>query len=344
MTSDTRVDKWLRMQQLTWDCDQGTRAVKIALEKPDGTVAYEWPASLEDLASVIVDGLSLQADELPTGGHQYRLVAYGENKAQLSELPQTIRGRSRDAASAGAEAMQFQKASQMALHNFEFSAMHLRNELEQTSKRLTEQVENTQALLEKCNELFSANFSSQLELKKFERSQERQDMLVQCLTPLITMAVQKYGPKLLNMNPDELARMIPASPPAAPPVAASPPAAPPVAASPPTPEVEIVVAPATIEPASATSVANAQSGSVDAARDSETGCAPNDRTGVAGRVDERGEPGGEPDSDCARPETGATRVDHQARGPADNRNLSASNRLGVVRVGKVNGKRVIQQR
>ena len=206
--SETRVSKWLRMQSVTWHCDEGATAARIVLETSSGEQVQQWPSDLKDLEQIVEDCIAMQADELPQGAHGYRLVAYSEKNQQLGELPQTIRGRSKDATSAAAEHLQMQKALALEIANMARIGELRNQEFEAQQRRLNDQYDNVGLLLDRNAENASVNFDASLRLKEFDKKQERLDMVYAMFTtvatPLLTMAVEKFGPKLLSMKPSEI--------------------------------------------------------------------------------------------------------------------------------------------
>lgn len=217
------------MQCKVYDSDEGLKAEVICLENPSGDAVFTWPIGLENLAEVVRTALDMQAGELPKGAHRYRLVSYASRNKdkQLSELPQTIRGRSSDATSAMSEAIAMQRATAMAVSNLEnVNAITLRA-LENVEGRLNEMTENFTLTFDKLTVANSENFDQRMRFLEFEAKQKRNEVLLECLTPLITIAVEKYGGKLLNMDPSTLKSLLddkaPEAPPA-PPAATDPPA------------------------------------------------------------------------------------------------------------------------
>jgi hypothetical protein len=222
--SDDRVSNWVGMQCKTYDSDEGLKAEVICLENPSGDAIFTWPVSIENLAEVVRTALDMQAGELPKGAHRYRLVSYGsrDKSKQLSELPQTIRGRSSDASAAMSEAIAMQRATAMAVSNLEnVNAITLRA-LEGVETRLSEMTENFTLTFDKLTVANSENFDQRMRFLEFEAKQKRNEVLLECLTPLITLAVEKYGGKLMNMDPETIRSLLDTKPaPAAP---AEPPA------------------------------------------------------------------------------------------------------------------------
>ena len=150
----------------------------------------------------------MHAGELPVGNHSFRLVAYGEGKTQVSELPQTLRGRSKEATSAASELMHMAKAMALMLNNTQqmFALQH--QEFEAQQKRLGDQYENVALLIDRNAENASNNLEAQLRLEQFHNEQSRRDKreeaMLSIITPIGVMAMEKYGPKLLSMTPGEI--------------------------------------------------------------------------------------------------------------------------------------------
>lgn len=205
---ETAINSWVRMQRSTWDCNAGTAATRIVLEDANGSQIWQWPADLKDLEDVIQDAVTMHAGELPVGNHSFRLVAYGEGKTQLGELPQTLRGRSKEATSAASDMMAMAKSMAVMLNNTQQMYTLQAQQFELQEKRLGDQYENVALLIDRNLEIQSQNLEVQLQLEKFhkeeERRDQRQEAVLSILTPLATLAAQKYGPKLLNMSPAEI--------------------------------------------------------------------------------------------------------------------------------------------
>lgn len=204
---NTTLARWIRLQRITWQSDSGSKAVRVALER-EGEKIHEFEMATPELAAVLHDAMQLQADELPTGAHQFRVVAYDEKGLQLSELPQTVRGRSKEATSAANEAITHARASAMNVSNAAAATQLLRTELEREFARNNDLTEDKALLIDKIQELVTQNFDAQLRLAEFNRKMERTDKLYDALTtifvPLGTLVVEKYGPKLLAMQPSEI--------------------------------------------------------------------------------------------------------------------------------------------
>jgi len=206
--NDSKIARWVRMQRVTWQCDESAMAARIVLETHSGEQVAEWPTHLEELEQVIEDAVGMYADELPQGPHAYRLVAYSSDKRQLSELPQTIRGRSKDASTAASDALQLQKATALFISNVTSWASLARGEADKQQARLDDAQDNTSQLLDLANQLRGHNLEAELRLRQFEEEQKRKDQrqeaFISIITPLATMAVEKYGPKLLSMSPTDI--------------------------------------------------------------------------------------------------------------------------------------------
>jgi len=205
---ETVVNNWVRMQRATWDSNAGSVATRFVLENAAGDQVAEWPAKLENVEEIIQDSLTMHAGELPIGNHAFRLVAYSDAKAQLGELPQTLRGRSKEATSAASELIQMAKAMALMLSNTQqmFALQH--QQFEAQEKRLGDQYENVALLIDRNAENASNNLEAQLRLEQFHNEQSRRDKreeaILSIITPIGVMAAEKYGPKLLQMSPAEI--------------------------------------------------------------------------------------------------------------------------------------------
>jgi len=207
--ADDRVNKWVDAQRTVWDSDQGLRAELITLETPSGDSIGSWPVDLPNLGDAINQAIDLQASELPKGAHRFRLVSYADRarKNQLTELPQTIRGRSGDASAAHAEAIAMQRATAMAISNLENTlgiTMRLNEELE---KRLGDRTEDFSLTYDKLIQANGENFDQKIRWSEHESKTRRSEQMLEMLTPLVTMAISKFGPMLMRMNANDLANM-----------------------------------------------------------------------------------------------------------------------------------------
>jgi hypothetical protein len=200
--ADTRLTRWVLNQLRTVDGDKGFRAAKICFERPDGSIVETWSTDTTNLDTEIADRLAAQSEELPTGPHPYKMVAYGPDNVQMSELPQTLRGRCRDATGAATEAMAMQRAVALTLENAQSAVVLLRQECERRADREAVLQEDLAAALNKVHEISSNNFEQELRFQQFMRSSARMDQFIENMsavfTPLLTMAVEKYGPMLME--------------------------------------------------------------------------------------------------------------------------------------------------
>jgi hypothetical protein len=197
---DNRLARWLRFQQVTWQSDAGAKAVEIALERPDGERVALFDVNRANLAQIVTDCLVMQGDELPIGSHPYRLVSYDAEHKQLAELPQTVRGRNRDATSAASDAMAMQKAVAQSLRNLESVAQL--NEQFQTrlAETLDGERDNTNALLDMNRQLRDNNLEADLRLRQFEKREERIDKMLELVGGVFTLVapalIKKFMPEL----------------------------------------------------------------------------------------------------------------------------------------------------
>lgn len=201
--SDSRLGRWVQRQLRTIDGETGFRAVKLCFERTDGPVVETWHIETPNLENEIEERVVAQMEELPGGPHSYKFVAYGPDGSQMSELPQTLRGRSREATGAATEATAMQRATALSLENVQTAVTLLRTELEAKTGQLATANEDVAAVLAKLNEMSSQNFDQQLKLQEFMRKQDRLDKMWEgaggIVTMLGTMAAEKYGPKLMGM-------------------------------------------------------------------------------------------------------------------------------------------------
>lgn len=204
--ADDRVSNWVELQKKVWSCDDGLRAELITLETPGGDIVASWPVDLENLGAVINQTIDMQSAELPKGQHRFRLAAYSDKarKNQLNELPQTIRGRSGEASQANADAIALQRATAMAITNFERVCDTLTRMNEKLETRLDERTEDFAQVYNKLIEANADNFDQKIRWSEHEAKTRRNEQLLEMCEPLIGMAVQRFGPMLLKMNPDDV--------------------------------------------------------------------------------------------------------------------------------------------
>lgn len=226
--SDDRITTWVELQRKVWNCDDDLRAQLICLENGNGDTISQWPVDLENLPEVIKTTIDMQSSEMPKGSHRLRLVAYADKsrKTQLNELPQTIRGRSQDATAAYADAIALQRATAMAVTNLENTLAIMQRYAEKSEEGRMEMTENFRLAFDKLTESNAENFDQKLRFAEFEAKQRRADQMMEslltCITPVLTIAVEKFGPKLFNMDPAKLQDMLTSTkpqPPPAPPTA-----------------------------------------------------------------------------------------------------------------------------
>jgi hypothetical protein len=197
---DNRLSRWLKFQQVTWQSDAGAKASEIVLERPDGEKVASFDINRSNLAQIVADCLTMQGDELPIGSHSYRLVSYDDAHKQLAELPQTVRGRNREATSAASDAMAMQRAVAQSLRNLESVASlneQIQNRLAET---LDNERDNTNQLLDMNRQLRDNNLEHELRLRQFEKREERIDKFLEGAGGLITLLapllIKKFLPEL----------------------------------------------------------------------------------------------------------------------------------------------------
>ena len=210
MSDGTRLEQWVRLQRKTWDVDAQARASRITVERGHDEVVQSFPAELEDLGRCIQDCLNTQAEELPAGAHQFRAVSYDPTGKQLGELPQTVKGRNKDATAAGQQALSNQRANAMAVDSLSFVLDKFRVEMEQQSNRLGDLFDDVTALSSSNAEMRLSNEEAMLRRLEFERRQERWDKIFDAVGSIATMVVpplvEKFAPKLLGMTSEDMVK------------------------------------------------------------------------------------------------------------------------------------------
>lgn len=207
--ADTRLEKWVSLQKKTWDVDEGSKASRIAIEHSGGELIQNFTTDLDELGRAIQDCLDMQAQELPAGtSHQFRVVSYDPAGKQLAELPQTVRGLSKDASSANQHALQQSRAHHQDVSTMSFVLDKTTSQLEQTCNRLGDLFDDCTQLAESNAMMRLNNEESQLRRLEFERRMERNDKLFEALSNIGTLVIpaiiEKLGPKFLGASPGEM--------------------------------------------------------------------------------------------------------------------------------------------
>jgi hypothetical protein len=239
--ADDKVTNWVELQKRVWDSDEGLRAQVITLETSSGDVIGSWPVDIDNLGSVINQNIDLQSAELPKGQHRFKLIAWGDKsrKQQMSELPQTIRGRSGDASQALSDSIALQRATAMAISNLE-NTLNITLALnDRLQKQLDERTEDFSEIYSRHLELQSDKFDEKIRWDDHQAKIRRNEQMLEMLTPVIGMAVQKFAPMILKMDAGAVAKFFedpfpkPADAAPAAPAVPPPPAEPEVIAPPP---------------------------------------------------------------------------------------------------------------
>lgn len=207
--ADTRLERWVELQRKTWDVDEGARASRILIQQQQGELIQGFSTELPDLGRVLQECLDMQADELPAGSsYPFRVVSVDSTGKQLSELPQTVRGKSKDANTANQHALQQSRAHHQDIDTMSFVLDRTTQQLEQVSNRLGELFDDCTALAESNATMRLNNEESLLRRLEFEASVARRDKLWEALgqlaVPVGTILLEKLGPKFLGATPGEM--------------------------------------------------------------------------------------------------------------------------------------------
>lgn len=193
-----KVDRWLTLQRVTWQADEGAKATRVVMLDRDNEQVAEFALTTPNLSTVIGDVLDMQADELPHGAHSFRLVAYDDQKKQLGELRQTIRGRNKDATSAAQEAISRENAAAKSLSNSAEVQRQQHALNQQLVEHLDNERDNTNQLLDALRQIKDSNFESELRLREFDKRQERIDQALEVVGDLLKLVapvlIQKFLP------------------------------------------------------------------------------------------------------------------------------------------------------
>ena len=219
MGDTTRLERWVALQKKTWDCDHGARAARITIERGD-EVVQGFAADVDELGRALEDALAMQADELTVGAHQFRIVAYGPDGKQLAELPQTVKGRNKDATTAGSAAIASARANHMSVDTMSFVLEKTRQELDQVANRNGDLHDDIQALIGTVNDLRLSNEEMLLRRLEFEEKLQHkakvyeaiEGAIGQLLVPIGTLLINKYGSSLLGVSKDDLQKVAAALP------------------------------------------------------------------------------------------------------------------------------------
>ena len=209
MADSTRLERWVAIQQKTWMVDEGTRASRIAVERPGGEQVQSFHSELPELGRALQDCLDLQAEELPAGtSHQFRIVSYDPAGKQLSEVPQTIRGKSKDASQANQHQLQQSRAHHQDIDTMSFVLDKTTASLEQAMTRVGDLFDDVTQLTESNTVMRLNNEEAQLRRLEFERRMARHDKVFEAIGELIApigmIVLEKLGPKLLGATPGEM--------------------------------------------------------------------------------------------------------------------------------------------
>ena len=200
--SDDRLALWVEMQQRVWHGDTQSKARTIVLKrKGDDAKIFECPVDGENVAGILRTALAMQGQELAKGSHAFILIALDEAGVQLGELPQTIRGTNSEATSAATEQLAMANAHAKALSNLDSTNQILLRANEQLSAKISELLEDKFVVVEKLVEQMSSNFTQQLELLKFERTQKRYDDITEAMTPVAAIVIEQVVRKYLKTDP-----------------------------------------------------------------------------------------------------------------------------------------------
>lgn len=212
----TRIETWLDLQCHQYQSDEGACAAVVKLERPGGEQVNEWPIDHPALADSIETAKRIQEEELPKGSHSYRLVSYASDGRQMSELPQTLRGKGE--LGNGADPLVQHRATAAALTNFENVIAQLRQSAEEDRKLASDRLQDLNLLTERFLEMQTANFESQLKLLEFERAEKRKDLLYENLAPvastILQRVVEKYQPQINAIAGALIEAAAPKTPPA----------------------------------------------------------------------------------------------------------------------------------
>jgi hypothetical protein len=162
----------------------------------------------------------MQADELPKGAHQFRVVAYDPTGKQLAELPQTVQGRSKDASTAGSNAIAAQRANHMAVDTLVLANTVTQQQLSQVAASNSDLHDDVTQLISTVNDLRLSNEDMLLKRLEFEDKMAHkakvfeaiEGAIGQLLVPIGTLVIQKYGPQLLGMTVEDLQKLAPPVP------------------------------------------------------------------------------------------------------------------------------------
>lgn len=207
--ADTRLERWVDLQRKTWDVDEGSRASRILIQQGQGELVQAFSTDLPELAATLQECLNMQSEELPVGSaHPFRIVSVDSTGKQLSELPQTVRGKSKDANTANQHALQQSRAHHQDIDTMSFVLDKTTAQLQQVSDRLGELFDDCTALAESNATMRLNNEESLLRRLDFEAAKERRDKLWEALgqlaVPVGTIILEKLGPKFLGATPGEM--------------------------------------------------------------------------------------------------------------------------------------------
>lgn len=198
MSDANMLERWIGMQARLLHGVNAERPATLVLEKGNGDRVGQWPITLETLAEEVNEVLSMQAAELAIGNHQFRVVIQSPAGECLAQLPQVVRGRSKDAASAASEALIAQRANAMAVQSLTDVVSKLERVLDAQTDRLLKSQGETDAVSDKLKENFLENSQVMLKIRELEMAHENTQAIIKELAPLGMLIAQHLLSKMGN--------------------------------------------------------------------------------------------------------------------------------------------------
>ncbi|UCC72330.1 MAG: hypothetical protein JSV86_18480 [Gemmatimonadota bacterium] len=200
--STTKLEEWIDIQRRLVEQD-GTHCARLQLEGPDGIMGT-WPVGTEDLHEVIKASLELIAAELPSGRHATKLLALDADGKQVSYLPQTITGKSQEAARAAAEQKTLAQATGIAIGNLENVQAGLVSENDRLRNRCNELLDNETLLTKTLVQILQQTLDDDVKREESKAKIEALKEIGEVVKPLLEVFTGMVGERLIEAN--ELAK------------------------------------------------------------------------------------------------------------------------------------------
>lgn len=190
------LERWIQMQARLLHGVNAERPATLLIEKANGESVGQYPITLDTLTDEVNEVLSMQASELPIGNHQFRIVIRSAAGEPLAQIPQVIKGRSKDAASAASELMTTQRANVIAIKMLEDTCANLSRLVDTQTERLTRTFGEFDAVADRLKENFLENSQVMLRMRELEMQHENTQAIIKELAPIGMVIAQHLLSKM----------------------------------------------------------------------------------------------------------------------------------------------------